>query len=153
MTKENFKQIIYLALIIIWMLTIFLFSNENGNDSQKTSRIITDKIVQVLTYNQDITEEQELNLIENVNYIVRKFAHFSIYVLGGILIYNYIDTLNLKANRKIIVPIIIGALYASFDELHQYFVDGRSAQILDICIDSLGVITGVILTDLIKRNN
>lgn len=153
MTKENFKQIIYLALIIIWMLTIFLFSNENGDDSQKTSRSITEKIVKVLTYNQNITQEQELALMENTDYIVRKFAHFSIYVLGGILIYNYINTLNLKANRKIIVSIIIGVLYASFDELHQYFVADRSAQMLDVCIDSLGVITGVIFIYLIKRNN
>ena len=151
MTKEKFKQIIYLALIIIWMLTVFLFSNENGNDSQNTSKFVTEKIVQILTFNQNITEEQELALVENTDHIIRKLAHFSIYALGGILIYNYIDTFNIKKNRKIVASIAIGILYAAFDEFHQYFVSGRSAQILDVCIDSLGVIIGVIFIYLIKK--
>lgn len=151
MTKEKLKKIVYLALIIIWMVTIFRFSNENGEDSQETSRAVTEKIVQILTFNQNITEEQELTLIENIDYIVRKLAHFSIYALGGILIYNYIDTFNLKNNKKIIISIVIGALYAVFDEFHQYFVADRSAQIIDMCIDSLGVITGVILIYITKN--
>lgn len=151
MSKEKLKKIIYLALIIIWMLTVFMFSNENGNESQNTSRNVTKTIVKILTYNQNISEEQELTLIGNTDYVVRKLAHFSIYLLGGILIYNYINTFNLKNNKKIIISIIIGVLYATFDELHQYFVADRSAQILDVCIDSLGVITGVTLIYLAKN--
>ena len=151
MSKEKLNKIIYLALIIIWMLTVFMFSNENGNESQNTSRNITKTIVKIITYNQKLTEEQELALIENTDYAVRKLAHFSIYLLGGILIYNYINTYNLESNKVIIIAIIIGGSYATFDEFHQYFVEGRSARIFDVCIDSLGIITGVILISLIKK--
>ena len=31
------------------------------------------------------------------------------------------------------------------DEIHQLFVPGRSGEIRDVCIDSLGVITGIII--------
>ena len=151
MSRLKLKRAIYLILIIIWMLTIFMFSNENGDESQRTSRSITQIVVKILTFNQNITEEQELHLIESTDYIVRKTAHFSIYVLGGILIYNYINTFNLKRNKKIIISILVGIVYAMCDEFHQYFVADRSAQILDVCIDSLGGITGVTSVYLIKN--
>jgi len=149
--KDKCKKRAYLALIILWMLTVFLFSNQNGEESQKTSNFVTEIVVRILTYNQNISEIQELNLIEKTGYIVRKFAHFSIYLLGGILICNYINTFDIKTNKKIIISIIIGVLYAAFDEFHQYFISGRSAQILDVCIDSLGIIVGVILISIIKK--
>ena len=37
------------------------------------------------------------------------------------------------------------ALYAATDEIHQLFVPGRSGEIRDVCLDSLGVITGIII--------
>lgn len=151
MLKNNLKRGIYLFLIIIWMITIFMFSNQNGNKSQNTSRNVTRAIVNILTYNQNISEEQKITLIENADYAVRKLAHFSIYAVGGILIYNYINTYNLRTRYKIIVSILIGILYAAFDELHQYFVSDRSARIFDICIDSMGAITGVTIIYLAKN--
>jgi hypothetical protein len=40
----------------------------------------------------------------------------------------------------------VGTLYAASDELHQMFSDGRSPQVRDVCIDSAGVLTGVLVT-------
>ena len=151
MSKEKYKQIISLILIIIWMITVFMFSNQNGEESQKTSNTVTKVIVSILTYNQDITEEQELKSIENLDFVIRKLAHYSIYLLGGILIWGYINTFDIAIKKKIIISIIIGAAYATFDELHQYFIANRSAKIFDICIDSLGVITGVALMQIKVR--
>lgn len=151
MTREKYIKIINLILIIIWMLTVFIFSNENGAKSQSTSRIVTKTIVKIFTCNQNLTQDETTKLIENTDYIVRKLAHFSIYILGGILILNYINTFKGKANKKIVISIIIGVLYAMLDEFHQYFISGRSAQVLDICIDSLGVITGVSLINIIEK--
>lgn len=151
MSKEQCKRLIYLVLIIVWMITVFMFSNQNGDESQKTSKSVTEKVVQVLTYNKAVTESEKLKLINDTDYIVRKLAHFSIYTLGGILIYNYINTFELKPNKKYIIPIMIGVLYATLDEFHQYFISERSAQILDVCIDTLGIIIGIILISLIKK--
>lgn len=145
------KNIIYLTLVIVWMLTVYIFSSQNGEQSQKTSNYVTEIIVKIVTFNNDMTQTQKLYIAENMDYIIRKFAHFSIYLIGGMLIYNYINTFDIKVNKKIIISIMIGELYAAFDEFHQYFVSGRSAQILDVCIDSLGIITGIILISLIKK--
>jgi VanZ family protein len=107
--------------------------------------------VQILTYNQNITDAEEIILIENTDYFIRKLAHFSIYSIGGILIYNYINTYDINVKRKIIISLLIGVIYAIFDEFHQYFVADRSAQIFDVCIDSSGAIIGVIFIYLINK--
>lgn len=37
------------------------------------------------------------------------------------------------------------------DELHQKFVNGRSAEIRDVCIDTCGVILGILLVILVGK--
>ena len=43
MKIQIIKRIVYAVLIILWMITIFEFSNQNGDTSQGTSDVITDK--------------------------------------------------------------------------------------------------------------
>ena len=41
--------------------------------------------------------------------------------------------------------------YAVLGEFHQLFVPGRSCQFRDVCIDSAGILTGIVLFSLIKH--
>ena len=50
-----------------------------------------------------------------------------------------------------IAALCLSVLYACTDEFHQLFVDGRSAQVTDVLIDSVGALSGVLLTLLIYR--
>ena len=45
----------------------------------------------------------------------------------------------------------IGTAYAVTDEVHQFFVPGRSCELRDMCIDSCGVIAGVLIGALVFR--
>jgi len=47
--------------------------------------------------------------------------------------------------------VVIGALYALTDEIHQYFVAGRACQLSDVLIDSVGVFLGVCLYSIIIK--
>ena len=152
MTTELLKKILYSGLVLIWMLIVFMFSNQNGEKSQGTSRKVTNIIVKVLVYNEEISKEETNALTEKIDYLIRKIAHYSLYTIGGILIYNYIKTFSINIREKILTSILVGIIYAITDELHQYFMDGRSAQIKDIVIDSLGIFTGVLLMYKIKNN-
>ena len=51
------KRIILGILIIIWMITIFLFSNQDGMESENTSDIITNRLVNE-TIENDIEIEE-----------------------------------------------------------------------------------------------
>lgn len=151
MNKEIIRRVISFVLLIIWMIVVFLFSGESGQNSGNTSRNVTIKIVNIITKYQEFSEDEKLELVEKIHPVIRKLAHYTLYTIGGVLIINYIDKLKIKKNKETIYSIIFGIVYATSDEIHQYLVPNRSMQIKDICIDTLGVITGIIIFMSIKN--
>ena len=144
MKIQIIKRIVYAVLIILWMITIFEFSNQNGDTSQGTSDVITDKIIEI---NNDLENKRD-----QASFCVRKLAHFSIYLIGGILAFGFFDTYSLQKKYVIAFALMFGIVYASLDEFHQSFISGRSAQIRDVCIDTCGVITGEIISCFVKKH-
>lgn len=127
------KKKINLILIIIWMIFIFVMSSFNANESANQFNII----VHYISYLFNI------NNLELLSFIVRKIAHFSEYLILGILIYNYCLRLDLST--------LLCLLYALSDEIHQIFIPGRSCQIRDIIIDLLGAIFGILILHLYNK--
>ena len=76
-----------------------------------------------------------------------KLLHFVAYALLGILFYRVYETLPLKNNHKLLILISISSasLYGISDEIHQYFVPSRHADMLDVIANTLGSICGVYL--------
>lgn len=129
-------------LIIIWMIVIFNFSNQGGNESSGTSSKVTKIIINIITKDKEEPNKQTMEQIEK---IVRKGAHYTIYTIGGFLIMNYTYSMEKTKKQKVLESLLFGAFYASTDELHQYFVPGRSARLFDVGIDTLGVLTGILI--------
>lgn len=142
------KRIIYGILVIAWMILILSFSNQTGEESQGVSDIITDKIVEVVIKVNSNLEYKDVKDI--ISFIIRKGAHFSIYFIGGILIFNFLNTFPMNKKTTILLTIVIGILYAISDEIHQLFISGRAGQIQDVLIDSSGIIIATILVSKIK---
>lgn len=140
--KKTQIKIFKIILIIAWMITIFIFSSQQGTESGDTSRKFTVAIIQIITGKSLAPNDP---FIEGVQLFVRKMAHFSIYAVGGFLIMNYAYTTKRTAKQKILYSIVAGGAYAITDEIHQFFVPERSAQILDVGIDTAGVIIGVLI--------
>lgn len=136
------KKFLKIILIIIWMIVIFIFSGQQGAESGDTSKKFTIVIIQIIT-GKSLTPEDPF--IQGIQLFVRKMAHFTIYAIGGFLIMNYAYMTEKTMKQKILYSIAFGAGYAVTDELHQFFVSGRSAQVLDVGIDTAGVITGVLI--------
>lgn len=141
------KKIITLVLIILWMILAFNLSNQVAQNSSELSGGLTRKILEVLHMLDGKTIEQQ----ETIETIIRKLAHFFLYALGGILILLHINLYKITDKRKVIISWILGTTYAITDEIHQLFVPGRSGEIRDVFIDSLGVITGIIIIRLILK--
>ena len=69
--------------------------------------------------------------------VLRKIAHAAEYaVLGALLA---------RALRSPAVAVLAGVLYAVSDEVHQAFVPGRLGSPVDVAIDAVGVVAGVVL--------
>ena len=128
------KKIIKIIILILWMLVIFLLSNQTGSESTGLS----DKLICSVMSNctPDI-----------YSFIVRKTAHFILYFILGIF-----TILNFKLSKESIInAILICIIYAFSDEIHQMFINNRSGELRDIIIDSIGAISSILLFYKLKK--
>ena len=125
------KKTISIILVLIWMIFIFTMSSFNATESNNQSSYIVNILSSILN----------INNLDILSYIVRKLAHLTEYTILGILILNMVKQINIKTY----IGLIISISYAISDEIHQLFISGRSCQITDICIDTLGICIGFII--------
>jgi VanZ family protein len=67
---------------------------------------------------------------------LRKAAHMTEYAILAFLL--------ARALTSVVPAFALGLLYAISDELHQSFVRGRHAAVVDVAIDSIGLVIGLI---------
>lgn len=147
MKKIIILRTLFLTLLIATLIIIFGFSNQNGEVSGSISRKIAETIVNIFNKNSDNIS----NTIIQAERIIRKLAHFSIYTSVGIWTMSFISTFKIKETNKVIFSTLTGFIYACTDEFHQSFIKGRAASFLDVTIDTLGVIFGMLLVSLIIK--
>lgn len=131
------KKIVSTVFVIAWMIIIFVMSSYNSVDSSNQSNVIVDVIVNIFN----------ITSVNIISVIVRKLAHFSEYLILGILVANMIK----YYDKKHLIGVTICILYAISDEIHQLFVPGRSCQILDIVIDTIGSCIGLAVLSIFSK--
>lgn len=128
------KYINYKLLIVITIMAIiFIFSHDSGSTSTIKSNILVDGFYNIFNFNIN------RRLLTK---IIRKSAHISLYALLGFSVSNYLIDFNKKIYINSILFILI---YSISDEVHQLFIPNRSGSIIDILIDLIGGIIGIIL--------
>lgn len=141
----NIRQIIFLILTILWMTLIFSMSGANGEESGSLSRKVTRIMCQIIISGyDDLPLDEQEGLIDKYHLFVRKMAHGTEYAILGILLCGTVVK-DKCSFISVLLPWIIGVLYAISDEVHQLFVSDRAGQVMDVLIDSVGVTAGVIL--------
>ena len=140
------KKKIWWILIVLWCLFIFLQSNKPAMESQLESGLIVNNLNHILSVIIGLNKQV---ISEN---FIRKTAHFIEYFILGCLIYNGI------CKRKRLIKLFLfswalGTIYAISDEIHQYFIPGRAMRFFDVCIDSAGVLSGLMVLTLIAMKS
>ena len=143
--KINVLRNILILLLLFTFFVIFGFSSQDGETSGGISRNITNKILQFSNKYNALEQEEKEQIADRTERIIRKIAHFSIYTLVGLLLMGLLSTYKIKENWRIILSVLLGMIYAVSDEIHQSFIPGRTPQITDVYIDTLGVVLGVLL--------
>ena len=138
------KKIIKIILVLLCMFTIFSFSSDNGGESTNKSDRTIVKIYQFIT-NKKLNNSEKQYVIDKYVTPVRKGAHFTIYLILGILVISLIKEYRMIDIKSLIIAIIFCFLYACSDEIHQLFVVGRSGEVLDVVIDSIGSFIGIFI--------
>jgi VanZ family protein len=139
------KTLYKFALLLAWMLLIFLFSSEVANSSSARSDVIVQIVSQSISWPQDI-----------LTFLIRKAAHIFIYFVLGVLMINVVKDFTPTTRRAVLLSILCVMLYAVSDELHQLFIPGRSAELRDVLIDtaagSVGVGLYIVLSKIHKNS-
>ncbi len=141
-TKNIVNKLIFM-LLILWMIVIFCFSHQPVNESIRLSGSISKPIAEKLESIIKIDVDEE-----NFDYMIRKFSHFMEYMILGILMYLASVKSNIPKNNKLLCCILLCALYAVTDEIHQAFVPGRGPKVFDVIIDTIGSIAGILMIKL-----
>ncbi len=148
--KRRVAATIFWLLSACVMIFIFLMSAKVASESQKISGG-TLRVILGFFYNgfdgMSVSAQEEV--IESYQFIIRKTAHFSIYALLGVFTCCAVSCHTANTTIRFCLPMAISSFYAATDELHQYFVPGRSCELRDITIDSLGALCGIIFVFLI----
>lgn len=150
-------QIKWLAwvLVLMCMIAIYLLSNmdyvRSWHLTGKTLEVVQQSSEETIemSYDEEVShyssEENEGDML-----VLRKLAHVLEYLGLGLLSYNAFSAIRMK--RKVLLALLLGVSYALFDEMHQLLVPGRDGSLVDVGIDSVGVILGVLLMFLIMHH-
>lgn len=134
--------------VLFLMLIIFYFSAQPAESSDETSGFFVARILRIVFPNFDSQSQVRQTEIEHsVSFLVRKAAHMTEYAFLGLALILHVRTIGLRKQiqRPRLLAFLIGVLYAASDELHQVFVPGRSGEMKDVLLDSMGVLLGLIL--------
>ena len=142
MNKNILKHVIrYILIICIIVLCckIFALSSQDGGVSAGTSRQFTEILLKTLGL------ECNDRAIEIINPVIRKVAHFSVYMLLGFLTMCTCETFKWQRVYKFDFSTMFAFVFACSDELHQRLVPGRSGEFADVCLDTVGAMLGVLI--------
>ncbi len=106
---------------------------------------IIGRMLDFIGYNYDTS------FLNTADLVVRKSAHVFIYAVLAVLWYRAV----LKGSRLGMVKagltvLLICALWASSDEIHQYLAGGRGAEVSDVVLDSATSALAIVVTGFIS---
>lgn len=123
--------------VILWMSLIFILSHQDATRSSQLSGGLMTAVMDALAgLFKGISIQPE-----TLHFILRKGAHFTAYLVLGLLAAYAQEP---KRRKEWLWTLIICIVYAVSDEYHQTFIPGRSGELRDVLIDSAGSFTGLV---------
>lgn len=117
-------------LVLLCMVTIFLLSAQNGEESAELSGGLMEKLVKL--FGNRFSEDT-----------IRTCAHCLEFTGLSLLIFNAVYA-TWKQKYTFLIAFSTTVVYAITDEIHQIFVPERAFQFFDLFIDSIGAFLGAL---------
>lgn len=145
---NNYIKILRLLPALLMMTFIFVHSAMPAVVSDQESSVFAEAVARLFGLDMD-----------TASFIVRKIAHFMEYLVLGLCLMFFADGFRMPEGssrgahllRRGLPAWVCGTLYAVSDEIHQRYVQGRSCEFRDVCIDAAGVLVGVGIWMLIRH--
>ena len=106
-------KLLYIIPVVVFASLIFIFSSESGDKSEKTSGIVVDFVISVINKDYDNMDETlKIEYRDKVSFVIRKLAHYSIFLLLSIsLIIMLINLTNFSYIKSSLLTFSIASLY------------------------------------------
>lgn len=151
MKKQAAKYLLWLPAAAV-MCMIFCFSHMKAGASSYLSGGITECVLTFFGTHGAAWLLDSPKAFDTAEYLIRKCAHASEYALLGVTFVIPLKFhVGLAGKKLACVSVLAAIVYACTDEIHQLFITGRSGQLSDVGIDSLGACIGVLLCMLILQ--
>jgi VanZ family protein len=117
------------VVVAVWAAVIFTFSTDTFS-SEHTQGVVIGVLHTLLPHAPEST-------LLALHAFIRKCSHVGEYFVFGVLLFHAIQTPGRGWRLQwAFLAILIAALYASSDEIHQIFVPSRGASIWDALLDT-----------------
>ncbi len=158
--KYSLQTIIFHVLAVVWMIMIFCFSAQPGDESADMSGSVSYMIASIASgiFHLGWEETKILEVAELMGYPIRKLAHMTEFGILSLLIYGATAEYKAlrKGKRRWLTALLMTFLYAGTDEIHQIFVEGRYGCFTDVLIDTSGAVIALgilaVILALTKKN-
>ena len=142
---------ISVVVLLVWMFVISGFSAQTGEESSSVSMAVSEWVAESYSavVEPQLSEEQVQAIAIRIEFPVRKIAHFSEYGIMACLAWYVLFCFGYRRWKNGIV-VLFCFLYASVDEMHQLFVNGRSSRFTDVCIDTSGAFLAMLIVFLVQ---
>ncbi|USK59561.1 VanZ family protein [Peribacillus asahii] len=154
------KRKLFIVFLTLWGLLIFFFSSQSYSEQNLTPYLTVllgdshlDKVfshIQFAYAGREISVAN-LGMVHFIEFFIRKAAHlFVFFVLGSL---SWLVSTRIWKSKVIaaIVAAFFVFLYASLDEIHQHYTNGRSALVEDVLLDKCGGILGIVMCIIVFR--
>ena len=147
-------KIVYGAVTLGWMLIMALFSSQPYERQdirpwleRALSRTGLERIADGIAfrYGHTVVSVRELGLGGFAEFMVRKLAHLTEYAVLGCLLLFLLSAMFRRGRWLVPAVVALIFVFATMDEFHQSFVQGRTALPEDVLLDTLGACIGVLL--------
>ncbi len=152
--KVLITRILIVLLIVFNFSFIWHNSAKVSKDSNAVSKNISQDIAEkVVNDFENLSKPTQQKHINKINIKIRSLGHFTEFIPLGLLFFLLMMNIFIIAEHKralsificIVFSLLLSFICALTDETHQLFVKGRSFQLIDIFLDTLGAFVGCVV--------
>lgn len=137
-------------VVLTVMACIFYLSSQSATDSRALSNKVVQQLRSYIEAATWLAPSIKEAYLRNPVVVTRKIAHFTIYMVLGLVSYLALPRA-WSVRKRVVLVITLCLVYAITDEFHQSFVPGRGPEIRDVFIDTIGSSVGMSIGCLIKK--